>query len=82
MDIRTQSIELLNDYYLCCRSRPKHNAIDLQLEKDNCDKWAGNLNNLLAWGDDPEIAEAYYQLEPRLQRLKEKLIIEVLTHGV
>lgn len=82
MDIREHATELLNEYYLCSRSRPKHNAIDLQLEKDSCDKWAGNLNNLIAWGAENEIAEACHQFEPRLKRLKEKLIIEVLTHGV
>ena len=82
MNIREHAMELLNEYYLCSRSRPKHNAIDLQLEKDNCDKWAGNLNNLLAWGNDNEIAEACHQLEPRLKQLKERIIIEVLTHGV
>jgi hypothetical protein len=81
MDIRDQAIELLDEYYLCCKSRPKHNAIDLQIEKDSCSKWANNLNNLLAWGSEDQIAEAYFEFAPKLQKLKEKLIFEVLKHG-
>lgn len=82
MNIRDRALELIEEYNLCCRAKPKHNAIDIQLEKDNVSKWAVNLNNQLGWGTDVEIAEAYYQLEPRLNRLKEKLIFEVLKHGV
>jgi len=33
------------------------------------------------WGTDSEIAEAIYQLEPRLAALKKKLIIEILQNG-
>jgi hypothetical protein len=64
------------------QARPKHNAVDFRLEKDQCEKWAGHLNNLLAWGTESEIAEASHQLEPRLIRLKEKLIFEVLKYGI
>jgi hypothetical protein len=58
-----------------------HNAVDVQLEKDSCAKWAHHLNTQRGWGTDREIAEACYQLEPRLKKLKEKLIIEILNHG-
>lgn len=73
--------ELINEFNLCNRARPKHNAVDVQLEKDSCAKWAVHLNNQLGWGTENEIAEACHQLEPRLQRLKEKLIIEILKNG-
>jgi hypothetical protein len=82
MDIRAHAIELLNEFYLCMRARPKHNAVDFRLEKDQCEKIAGQLNNLIAWGTDEEIAESCKVLEPKLNRLKEKLIFEVLKHGV
>lgn len=82
MNIRERAAELLTEYELCARSRPKHGAIDLQIDKDSCNRWATQLNNLLAWGEDNDIAEACYQLEPRLTRLKEKLILEVLKHGI
>jgi len=82
MSIRDYAEELLTEFYMCYQARPKHNAVDLQLEKDACEQWAGNLNNQLAWGSENEIAEAAYQLESRLKRLKEKIVIEVLKYGV
>lgn len=82
MDYRLHAEDLLKEFYLCLGAKPKHNAVGLQLEKDACEKWAGHLTNLLAWGDDTQIAEACLQLEPRLKRLKEKIIIEVLTYGI
>ena len=44
-------------------------------------KWASYLATQRSWGTDTEIAEACYQLAPRLQELKEQVIIEVLTNG-
>ena len=73
--------ELLKEYNLCCQAKPKHDAVDIQLEKDAVGKWASNLATQRAWGTDLEIAEACYQLEPRLARLKEKLVMEILTNG-
>lgn len=79
---RAYAEELLNEFYLCMGARPKHNAVDFRLEKDQCEKIAGKLNNLLAWGSEEEIADACKTLEPKLHKLKEKLIFEVLKHGV
>jgi hypothetical protein len=61
--------------------RGKHNAVDVQLEKDRCATFAYNLATQRGWGTDIEIAEACHKLEPRLKQLKEKLIFEVLKHG-
>ena len=82
MNIRDRANELLNEFDMCCRAKPKHNAIDIQLEKDSVSKWATHLNSQLGWGTENEIAEACYQLEPRLNSLKEKLVFEVLKHGI
>jgi hypothetical protein len=81
MDWRQRADELLQEFELCCRAKPKHDAIDIQLEKDAVAKWAYHLNTQRGWGTDNEIAEACHQLEPRLRKLKEKLVIEILTHG-
>lgn len=81
-DWKVKADELLEEYNMCCRSRPKHGAVDVQLEKDAVGKWASNLATQRSWGTDTEIAEAYYQLVPRLTQLKEKLIIEILNHGL
>jgi hypothetical protein len=81
MNKKAQAEELLEEFNLCWRARPKHNAVDIQLEKDSCAKWAYHLNSRLAWGTDDEIVEAYEKLEPKLKKLKEKVIIEILQNG-
>lgn len=81
MDPRDRARELLDDFNLCLRAKPKDNAAEVQLEKDSVGKWAVHLNNQLGWGSDNEIVEACYQLEPRLESLKKKLVFEILKHG-
>jgi hypothetical protein len=81
MTVQEQAQHLLEEFNLCIRAKPKHNAIDIQLEKDAVSKWAYHLNRQLGWGTENEIAEACNQLELRLKMLKEKLIIEILTNG-
>jgi hypothetical protein len=81
MDWNTRADELIEEYNRCCQARPRHGAVDVQLEKDAVGKWASHLATQRSWGTDNEIAEACYQLEPRLNRLKEKLVIEILKNG-
>jgi len=81
IDFRERAQQLLDEFNLCIQARPKHNAVDVQLEKDSVAKWAYHLNHQLGWGSDHEIAEACHQLEPRLQQLKEKLVMEILQNG-
>ena len=81
IDYRVRAEELLADFNLCLAAKPKHNAVGVQLEKDSCAKWAYHLNTQLAWGTEQELAEACNQFEPRLKQLREKVIIEILTHG-
>lgn len=81
MDAREKAELLLEEYHSCLKAKPKHDAINIQLEKDSVSKWACHLNNQLGWGSDNEIAEACHQLEPRLKKLQEKLIIEILKNG-
>ena len=80
-DWRQRADELLQEFDLCCRAKPRHDAIDIQLEKDSCAKWAYHLNTQRGWGTENEVAEACHQLETRLKRLKEKLVMEILTNG-
>lgn len=81
IDWKQRADDLLEEFALCCKAKPKHDAVNIQLEKDKVAKFAYNLATQRGWGTDTEIAEAYYQLEPRLQKLKEKLIMEILTNG-
>ena len=81
MDWKKHADELLAEFDLCCRAKPKHDAVNIQLEKDAVAKFAYHLSTQLGWGDENEIAEACHQLAPRLQRLKEKLVMEILTNG-
>ena len=80
-DWRQRADELLQEFDLCCQAKPKPDAVNIQLEKDSCAKWAYHLNTQRGWGTDNEVAEACLQLEPRLQKLKEKLVMEILTNG-
>lgn len=80
-DWKQRATELLDEFDLCCRAKPKHDAVNIQLEKDSCAKWAYNLATQRSWGTDLEIAEACNQLAPRLKQLKEKLVMEILTNG-
>ena len=80
-DWKQKADDLIEEFNLCCRAKPKHNAVDVQLEKDAVAKFAHHLNTQRSWATDNEIAEACYQLEPRLQKLKEKLVMEILTNG-
>ena len=81
IDWKARADELIEDYNRCCLARPRHGAVDVQLEKDSVGKWASHLATQRSWGLDNEIAEACHQLEPRLRQLKEKLVIEILTNG-
>lgn len=81
MDWHQRADELLAEFDLCCQAKPRHDAINVQLEKDTCARFAHHLNTQRAWGTETEIAEACHQLEPRLQQLKEKLVMEILTNG-
>ena len=80
-DWKARADTLLAEFDQCCGAKPRHDGVNVQLEKDACAKFAHHLNTQRAWGTDNQIAEACYQLEPRLQRLKEKLVMEILQHG-
>jgi hypothetical protein len=81
MDWITRADDLLAEYSLICKARAKDNTVDIQLDKELCAKWANYLTTQRNWGSELEIAEACQQLEPRLERLKEKVIIEILGNG-
>jgi hypothetical protein len=81
IDWKQRAAELLAEFNLCIKAKPMHNAVDVQLEKDAVSKFAYHLNTQRSWGTDNDIAEACYQLEPRLAELKKKLVIEILQHG-
>ena len=81
MDWKSRADQLLEEFNLCIKAKPMHNAVDIQLEKDTVANFAYNLATQRGWGTDSEIAEAIYQLEPRLAALKKKLIIEILQNG-
>ena len=80
-DWKQRADELLAEFDLCCKAKPRHDAVNIQLEKDACGKWAYNLSTQRSWGTENEIAEACLQLETRLVQLKEKLVMEILTDG-
>jgi hypothetical protein len=80
-DWKARADQLIEEFNLCVKAKPRHDAINIQLEKDSVAKFAHHLNRQRGWGSDREIAEACLQLEPRLKQLKEKLVMEILTNG-
>lgn len=81
IDWKQRADELIEEFNLCCRAKPMHDAVNVQLEKDAVAKFAYHLSTQRSWGTDHEIAEACHQLEPRLAELKKKLVIEILQNG-
>ena len=81
IDWKARADQLIEEFNLCVRAKPRHDAVNIQLEKDSVAKFAYHLSRQRSWGTDNEIAEACYQLEPRLKQLKEKLVMEILTNG-
>ena len=81
IDWKARADELLEEFNLCIKAKPRHDAINIQLEKDTVAKFAYHLSTHRGWGTDAEIAEACQQLESRLSTLKEKLVMEILTNG-
>ncbi len=81
MTYKERADQILREWALCSTARPKNNAVDIQIEKDTCGRWATNLVHNLNWGSELELAEACHQMESRLKTLKEKIIIEVLNNG-
>lgn len=81
MDYKELSDNLVKEWALCLNAKPKHNAVDIQLDKDRCEEWIMHLMKIRLWGNENELAEACYQVDSRLKTLKEKIVIEVLTNG-
>jgi hypothetical protein len=81
MDWKARAQELLDEFNACCRARPYKNALDVEIAKDACAKFAHHLNTQKSWGTDNDIAEACYQLEPRLKKFKETVVMDILKDG-
>jgi hypothetical protein len=81
MDWKLYAEQLLEQFNQCMYAKPKHDAVDIQLEKDAVGKFAYHLATQRSWGTENEIAEACYQFEPRLKKLQEKLVFEILKDG-
>jgi hypothetical protein len=82
MDYKLRAQELLDEWQVVKNAKPKHNAVNLQLEKDWLDKWSHLLQAKLLWSDDAnELAETVYQFENRLNSHKDKVVLEILQHG-
>lgn len=82
MNPQQRGEELLVEWNMCKHARPKSDAINLQIERDELERWANNLARNLNWApDNVSTAEAVYQFEHRLKAYKEKAIIEILKNG-
>lgn len=81
-DVKVFGQDLLREWYLYKGARPKEHVLDIQHDKDDLERWAKQLQTNLLWeGDLTVIAECCYQFETRLERFKDKIVIELLTGG-
>lgn len=82
MNFKEHADNLVKEWVLCLDAKPKYDAVNIKIEKDQCEEWVIHLMKIRLWGGtENELAEACYQVNSRLKRLKEKIIIEVLQHG-
>jgi alpha/beta superfamily hydrolase len=81
-DVKVFGQDLLREWYLYKGARPKEHVLDIQHDKDDLERWAKQLQTNLLWeGDLNTIAECCHQFETRLERFKDKIVIELLTGG-
>jgi hypothetical protein len=82
MTIQQRGEQLLEEWALCKNAKPKSDAVNLQIERDALERWAINLSRNINWApDNVSTYEAIHQFESRLKSYREKIIIEILTHG-
>jgi hypothetical protein len=82
MNLQQRGEQLLEEWALCKHAKPKSNAVNLQLERDALEHWAIYLSRNLSWHPTHvDTTESIYQFESRLKSYREKVIIEILTHG-
>jgi len=81
MNFKEYADDLVKEWTLCLEAKPKHDAVNIMIEKDQCEECVIHLMRIRLWGTENELAEACYQVDSRLKNLKEKLTIEVLTNG-
>ena len=72
--------EILDEWDLCLNARVPSNVVELQLEKDMCAILAQHLDHTYVWElDDESLTLAYNAFAPKLQHLKERIVLEVLS---
>ena len=82
MDPRQHADALFKEWALCKNAKPRGDAVSLQIERDELEQWAQHLTRNITWApDDSDTVEIIYQFESRLTSYREKVIIEILTHG-
>lgn len=81
MNFKEYADDLVKEWTLCLEAKTKHDAVNIMIEKDQCEEWVIHLMRIRLWGTENELIEACYQVDSRLKKLKEKIVIEVLQNG-
>ena len=81
MDWKQRAAELLDEFDSCCKAKPMHDVVTIQLYKDSVADCAYHLATQRGWGTEAELEEACLQFEPMLKQLKEKVVLEILQNG-
>ena len=62
INYKERAEQILREWALCSNARPKYNAVDIQIEKDTCGRWATNLIHNLNWGSEATAINAPYMI--------------------
>ncbi len=71
---------LLDDWEKCRNARPRANAADVQISKDQLENKARRLGWMLTW-DQTQLDESCDIFAHELEQYKKKVVLEILQHG-
>jgi hypothetical protein len=80
IDSGEQARLLLEDWAKCRNARPRSNAADVQISKDQLESKARRLGWMLTW-DSTHLDESCETFAYELEQYKKKVVLEILQHG-
>jgi hypothetical protein len=80
IDSKEQAKILLDDWEKCRNARPRANAADVQISKDQLENKARRLGWMLTW-DRTQLDENCKIFAQELEQYKKKVVLEILRHG-
>ena len=80
INVKEHAKLLLDDWEKCRNARPRANAADVQIFKDQLETRARRLGWMLTW-DQTQLDENCKNFARELEQYKKKVVLEILQHG-